>query len=407
MIEIAIVAVALVLFVVAGYVSARRAAQTVAGYDTRSTYDPASGGYEAWYELLQREHVRVERFELRPAFLDPSVDVYVMASNTYGMFAQGQAGQSVDFITDGDWDAIASWVRNGGHLVWLADGVTGPNFVNAPDISQEGPASDTAVTVAPSALTEGVRSVSGTARLRVRYAAAQGAPPAVADDTGAVVDSYPLGKGVVTLVTDESLFENGRLDKADNARLAYNLATAGLGAHGAVAFDEWSHGYEAGATWWQILPRPFQVCAVALGCAFALLLAGAAFRFGPTARLPSETERTSAEYLSSMAMLYQRGHAVKAAIDDLTGACIRDVAAALGMAETTPARTIASRLQSAAETSEAAEAVMDIDRLRSFQSPHPADLIRAGQLCASLRKEFTRHGRIGIGRRASLARRTA
>ena len=43
--------------------------------------------------------------------------------------------------------------------------------------------------------------------------------------------------------------------RADNARLSYDLATTGLTPHGSVAFDEWTHGYVAGDTWWSILPR--------------------------------------------------------------------------------------------------------------------------------------------------------
>jgi hypothetical protein len=266
---------------------------------------------------------------------------------------------------------------------------------------------DAAVAVAQSPLTAGVDAISGVSKLRVPFAQSSGAAPLLADDTGGVVDSYLLGKGTVTVVTDETLFENGRLSKADNARLSFDLATVGTTPHGSVAFDEWSHGYVAGDTWWQILPRPFQIAIVAIAAALVLLLAGTGLRFGPTARLPDEAERTSAEYLSSMAFLYERGHAMRTAIRELADTCIRDVASELGLAENASAKTIAMRTQGGGTESGFGEAVMELDRLRSFQYVHPADLIRAAQLSAALRKEFTRHGRISIGRRAPAARRTA
>jgi len=279
-------------------------------------------------------------------------------------------------------------------------------FMNAPTVGKIGPSTDDAVTVAPSPLTAGVSAVSGTSKLRVPFASSGTAAPLVADDTGGVVVSYPLGKGTVTIVSDESLFQNARLKRADNARLAFDLATAGLTPRGSVAFDEWSHGYVAGDSWWAILPRQFQVATIVIAFALVLLVVGTAFRFGPTARLPDESERTSAEYLTSMALLFERGRAVRSALGDMADACIRDVAAALGLADSASARTIAARAGSA-QGDDRGEAVMELDRLRSFEYPHEADLMRAAKLCAYLRKEFTRHGRIGIGRRASSARRIA
>lgn len=403
--EIVIATVALAAFLTYGYVTAQRSRESAQKFDTRSSYDAASGGYRAWYEMLDNEGVRVQRFERRPAFLHQSVDVYIFASNVSQRFARAASSESVDQVTDGDWAALAKWVRAGGHAVWLADGFEETNYMNVPTISLRGPTHDSAVAIAPSPLDAGVNGVDGTARLRVPYGKSGVASPIVADDTGAVVVSYPLGKGIVTVVTDESLFENARLAKADNARLAFDLATTGLTPHGAVAFDEWSHGFDAGDTWWAVLPRPFQRALIAMGCAALLLLVGTALRFGPTARLPDESERTSSEYLTSMAMLYERGRAYRAAIGELADACVRDVAGSLGLPETASARAVAMRV--GGDSDAYPEMILDLDRLRSYEYPHAADLMRAAHLCAVLRKEFVRHGRIGIGRRASTARRTA
>jgi hypothetical protein len=406
-VESLIVAVAVAAIAVVTYQNGRREAQQINGYDTYSTYDAGSGGYRAWYELLDREGVRVARFERRPAFLDGSVDVYVMASDYYYVMASATTGGSTEIATDGDWDGVARWVKAGGHLVWLSDGVTAPSGINAPVLASKGPQTDDAVALTSSPLTAGVSSVSGTSRLRVPFSRSFRAAPVVADDVGGVVVSYRLGKGAVTVISDESLFANGRLAKADNARLAYDVATTGLTPKGVVAFDEWSHGYVAGDTWWAILPPSFQIGLVAIGIALLLIAIPAALRFGPTARLPDRSERTSAEYLSSMAMLYARGRALRTAIDELADSCLRDVAASAGLPETAPARAIASRVGDPDQDGGPGAAVMEIDRIRSYEYPHDADLLRVAQMCAALRKEFKRHGRIGIRSRTTAARRSA
>jgi len=269
-IEAVIAFVAIATIATAAYIQQLRQTASSA-FDTRSTYDAASGGYRAWFEFLQREGVRVERFERRPAFLDGSVDVFILANDTIGnATAQSQVEKAPDFYNDGDWFALAKWVKAGGRLVWLADGIAVPDYLNAPPFAKIGPSNDDAVIVTPSSIAVQVRSVSGISKLRVPFSSG-GAPPVIADDTGGVVASYPLGKGSVTAVSDESLFENGRIARADNATLALDLATAALSEHGSVAFDEWSHGHVAGDSWWSVLPRSFQVGFAAIALALVAL----------------------------------------------------------------------------------------------------------------------------------------
>src|ERR1700730_18908705 len=86
-VEAAVAAFAVVLLAVAAYLTGNQVDAQRGKYDSMSTYDAASGGYRAWYALLQQEGVRVERFERRPAVLDASVDVYVSASNAFDTIA--------------------------------------------------------------------------------------------------------------------------------------------------------------------------------------------------------------------------------------------------------------------------------------------------------------------------------
>jgi len=402
-IEAVIAFVAIATIATAAYIQQLRQTASSA-FDTRSTYDAASGGYRAWFELLQREGVRVERFERRPAFLDGSVDVFILANDTIGnATAQSQVEKAPDFYNDGDWFALAKWVKAGGRLVWLADGIAVPDYLNAPPFAKIGPSNDDAVIVTPSSIAVQVRSVSGISKLRVPFSSG-GAPPVIADDTGGVVASYPLGKGSVTAVSDESLFENGRIARADNATLALDLATAGLSEHGSVAFDEWSHGHVAGDSWWSVLPRSFQVGFAAIALALVALGIGTGLRFGPAVKLPDESERTSEEYIASMAVLYRRGRAVKEAVVDMADSCLRDVAAGLGLSEGASGRAIAARA-GAHGGDERGEAVMELDRIRSYEAPTESELVQAAALCVTLRKELSPHARIGIGRRATSPRR--
>jgi len=405
-VEIAVAAAAIVAIAVSAYLAGKQSESAAGGVDSRSTYDATGGGYRAWYEMLQREGIRVERFEDRPAFLDRSVDVYVLSSNTpSGLLASEQRGEAPGVFSDGDWYALAKWVKGGGRLVWVSDGVDSPDYLNAPEFTASGPAADNAVTVAPAAIARGVASVSGTSRLRVPLWAER-APPVIADDTGSVVASYPLGTGEVTIVSDQTLFENERFGRADNATLAYDLATDGLTPHGAVAFDEWSHGHQAGDSWWAILPPPFQVAFVLAAAALVVLGVGTALRFGPVVRIDEPTERTSAEYLASMAVLYRRGRGVREAIGEMADACLRDVAVQLGLSDRADVRDIARRAAGAAGAA-TADLVMELDRIRSFERPNEQELVRAAVLCIALRKELSPHARIGIGRRAAAARRPA
>lgn len=405
--ELAIVVTALALLALFTYLNYRRQQVAAPRYDTFSTYDAHRGGYRAWYELLRREGIREERFELRPAFLDESVRTLVLAYNLDEQMLRAASGKgAAGQLTAADLDALVRWVKVGGRLIWVTDGTEGVDL-GVPAFDQSGPQRDDAVAVAVSRLTAGVDTVSGSGRLRVPFKYSQSYAPLIADDVGAVVVEYPLGKGSVVVVTDQTLFNNANLAKAGNARLAFNVAAVGGRARGVVAFDEHVHGFLSGDSWWTILPVPVRVAASVAAVALLLLLLGTAFRFGPTARLPQDTERTSAEYLTSMATLFARGHAARKAVQDLVDICVRDVAGALGLPEKTDARVVAARLQTSENGSANADALVELDRLRGYLAPTPRELVRAAHLCATLRKEYSRYGRFGFGRRGAPARRSA
>ncbi len=403
--ETIILSLAVASLLLITYANARRQAAQAPRYDTFSSYDAHTGGYRAWYELLQREGIHVTRFERRPAFLDDSIGTLIASANTMETVLRGQAtGDVTGSLQAIDIENLKRWVQAGGRLVWVSDGSSDEPLVQT-SLIDSGQQRDDAVPLARAPVTQDVTSVSGPGQRRVAYGANARLEPLIGDGSGAVVADYPLGKGRIIVVTDQNLFDNKHIAAAGNAQLALNLATGG--PRGSVAFFEWVHGYAAGGSWWTILPMPVRAAVIIVLVAALLLLVGTALRFGPTARLPEDAERTSAEYLSSMAQLLARGKAARKAIGDLAAVTLRDVATALGLTERATVAELVTRLSFGQDGEARVEQLRELDRIRALAHPSDADLIRAAQICALLRKEYTRYGRIGFGRRPAPLRRSA
>jgi len=425
--ELFIAVAVLTIFVLLAWFDYRRQSTKVETFDTFSSYDFQRGGYHAWYDVLKREGIRVTHYQRRPAYLNDSISTLVIANNAFDAALRAEVGQQVGVFTESDFDALHKWVSKGGRLVWLIDqatGVSSPGMIatrslrkllsgdaeprlHLPDVSRNGPQKDAAVSIAASPLMDGVHTLSGTSRLRMPFTDNPGVTPLIADEAGTVVGWYNLGKGSVVVVTDETLFENSRLDLADNARLAYNIAAQGLRPGDAVAFEEWSHGYQSGDTWWTIMPWTLQGALGIAAAALLLLLVGAIWRFGPAAQLLENNERTSEEYLVSMAALLDRGGARRKAIHDLAQFALRTAARAVGMPDRAPASAIATRLRGSEPGDRRAHDLLTLERLADFQEPTAAELVQAARLSRDLRKELTLDGSHHIQPRRTPTRRSA
>jgi hypothetical protein len=389
-------------FIALEYLQLQQQRASMPLFDTQSTYDAAPGGYRALYEVLQREGVRVQQFERHAAYLDHDIDVLVVSDA--GFLTSGSPAIPLGAA---DLEAIGAWVKSGGTLVVVGGAYAGdPDLKSAP-IEYDGKADDRALPVLHTALTDGVRAIYGTSGARIPFARAQRQAPVVADPFGAVVATYHLGKGVVVSVADQTIFQNRNLARADNARLAYDLVTAGNGPRAIVAFEELSHGHQIAETAWSILPGPARAALVILCLAILALLIGTFFRFGPVVRQPSDDERTSEEYLTSMAALLARGGATRKALRDVADAAIRGLAESLGLHDNVPVAVLAARLRSRSAGDESADALLELNRLRSYEYPKEADLLAAARIAAHIRKEYAPNARIGFGRRRTPAKRTA
>ncbi|HEY5094836.1 MAG TPA: DUF4350 domain-containing protein [Candidatus Eremiobacteraceae bacterium] len=393
------------LLVVAGfatvaYLQMQAQISAVPQFDTQSTYDAKPGGYRAVYEVLGREGVRVQQFERHPAYLDGSIDVFVVSD--------AEVGPSLTIpLQQADIDAIGAWVKAGGSLLVIGHAYRGDPALKMAAIARTGGPNDRARPIISSALTDGVRSVDGTSTNRIPFAGAQRQIPAVADTAGAVVATYSLGKGSVIVVSDPTLFQNRNLARADNARLAYDLVTANAGPRGVVAFEEFSHGHQVAETFLSVLPVPARVGLAIVGIALLALLVATFFRFGPVVPQSDDSERTSAEYLSSMAALLARGGATRKALRDVADAAIHGLAESLGLHDSAPVALLAARLRGRSAGDAAADALLELNRLRSYEYPKEADLLAAARIASVLRKEYAPNARIGFGRRRTSAKRSA
>ena len=246
--------VVLAVLVLAGIVlvAVLKNAPTTTGGDTFASTDYRSGGYAAWYTLLQREGVAVERFERRPADLDPNIDTLIAA---YPIVAVGD-----DARRPADRAALAQWVHGGGRLIALGAG-----------------------------------------------------DPFAGDGPRITALRTPYGRGEIVSVLEPRLFDNAMITRADNARLAFILGKPRR-TGGIVAFDEALHGAIVDRRWWDVLGVPQRVALGGIALAVLIALVGSALRLGPAVTLRVAREPASDEFVAAVAVLYERTKSRRAAI---------------------------------------------------------------------------------------------
>jgi len=380
LVEIVLVALAAIVLTWLGVLRQQSEEAQKPLLDSYSSYDAHSGGYRAWYELLQRERVRVERFEERPAFLERGLDTLVWAEPL--PFDPRQTANTV-----ADVRALEDWIKAGGRLVYLGhdDAAAKQQLLKLP-FSTNGKPKSGAALVAPSLRALGIERVLPVTALRWKLRKSLNV--LLADTAGPLVVRYSYGKGEIVAAIDETPFSNGRLARGDHARLAYALARPRAGA-GRVAFDEAPHGFIVPEHWWAVVPRPL-VVAIVVAC-FALLVAfvGAAIRLGPPLVPPQRSDATSSEFIDSLAALLERGRAAHKALDDALRSTTRVVAVALGLPDDTPAALLAARI----ERTDLRAAYQALVAAASATRPDDVILVRGIALAQQLRKEFISHGR--------------
>lgn len=272
---------------------ARNAAEQRPPPSVFSTYDTGRNGYAAWYDVAQRSGLPVRRFENALGTLDPGIGTLVISG-----YENDPAAKPLD---SNDAKFLAAWVKRGGRLVVLDDDFAGKDDLT-PGVGTSVSASGRdAIVLTRDRLTAGVARVSAPMKALFKFSEREGAP-LLANKSGVVAIAYSYGKGEVIAVTAPPLFGNAYLTNDDNATFAYDV----LAGHGAVAFDEYVHGYDEGTTFWKALPQPVHI-AVYLTIGIVLLaLVGANVPWIPAVPLEPPDERDSAGYIDAMAALMRR-----------------------------------------------------------------------------------------------------
>jgi hypothetical protein len=376
--ESAVVAIALAVLVGLS-IAQQRPARNEQQLDSYSSYDYASGGYRAYYEMLTREGFSLERFERRPEELDDGVDTLVYAAPlSFGAIRLPESS--------GELQALADWVRAGGRLLYLGDAGNGAaEGLNVP-ATEPAHSVSLAARIAPRLRAYGVASLGPASGLRWRAERRPDARRLVVDGGGALAIAYRLGRGSVTAVSDETLFSNAGISRYDRARLAYALALPRRPG-GVVAFDEAIHGHLIPDRWWSIVPRPFLIALGFAACALVVAVAGAAARLGPPLIPQPVTDRSSADFIAGLANLFERAGARHKMLRDAQRSAARAVARSSGLGDEASSAVLAAAI-------ERPELRADFfELLAAAEDPRPGarELVRGIALAQRLRKEYVTH----------------
>ncbi len=328
-----------------------------AQYSEPSTYDTGGNGYAALFDLLAREGVAVRRFQ------EPIGEFHQRGGS---LVLAGDGALSAALPSTNATDQIDTWVRAGGTLFVLD--ATAQNDRRALGLPKSVVFRETKLAISGC----GLRNLGRT--LRAGGVFMSGFPLSCTRDrttllrasNRAVVVTYRRGKGRVVVAATPVIFGNRELGQHDNAALAYALFAAAA----PVAFDERIYGYETGHTFWQVLPRGMRIAIVLACIAIALAVIGSNLPFAPPAALEPPAERDSSAYIASLARMLQRGGAAKEIVARLE-------------------RQAQSVLAPRAPGDERAHTLLDqFQTLATHPHPGPREVLAAGRLFATVRKEY-------------------
>lgn len=287
-------------------------------HDVRATtYRSTPAGTRALFLLLDELALPVER-AVEPFSERAPVGALVLLS-------------PAELVTPRQEQAIMTWVRAGGTLIYAASGaedglrdVIGATLeeLAVPDsvrgLGQQRWAGATAY-AEPHAWTAGIDSVRGFRRAfaeDARLLRADSATVLLRAATGApVVVVFRRGSGRVLAWSDVNALRNQLLRQSGAAQLFVRAAAAAVAGGGTVCFDEYHQGYRDVGVW-AAMRRFFSrtgfgrgVVQVVVACLALLLLAGR--RFGSPLRETSQRRRSPLEHVEAVAEAYRRAGALR------------------------------------------------------------------------------------------------
>ena len=219
-------------------------------------------------------------------------------------------------ISESEADDLLAWVADGGTLLlapvgpvpqgWFTfsfhRGETEPQPVSREEQLTE------------DSLTEGVGTLVSRRGLRFNEKfpadsplAGQNAKVLWKDDAGVVAMRVGYGRGKVILLGDVYPLSNIGLGEADNPVFAANIAAELAGGDGAIAFDEYHHGFEhrdvSAVAIVKMIARERGWAVLQLAGVGLLALVLAAVRFGPAIDVMRTRRRRHAEFIDAAAAL--------------------------------------------------------------------------------------------------------
>lgn len=337
--------------------------------DIPTSYSSAGGGALALYRWLGELGYDVRRLEYRPFELDDTTAALVILSPGDQITRQ-QARDTLD------------WVERGGTLI-LADD-TPAIFSGSRALFDElqvdvrvldpNETIERAPVVLPAFDQPPARELTArTGRVLVPrvpdVAALAGEPGAT------VLAGVSRGDGYVYLSTATHLFTNDGLREEGSAALALNMLRR-VPSGGRILFDEIHHGRVTPPAAGGLLGSPWGWAAAYASVAVVMYLLLSGRRFGRPVPLREEVaRRSSAEYVESMADLFQRGGKRSYILRHYYEAFKRRLARPYGISPQLPDDAFAAELARAGEVDEAL--VRDtLARLRAAPAGE-AELVRA------------------------------
>ncbi|MCS6839917.1 MAG: DUF4350 domain-containing protein [Roseiflexus sp.] len=267
-----------------------------------STYSSAPDGALALYEWARAMGYDVRRLEYRPFEVTEDDVVLVMLSPS-------------EAISRAHARDILDWVERGGTLIFADNAPTGLSASDALlealkmriTVLTDTQTIERAPALQPVFDQPPVREISVRTRhalvpQRNDYAPLFGASGQV------LIAGIQIGKGYVYLSATAHPFTNSGLRDRQHAALVLNMLRRAPPG-GRILFDEYHHGLTAPPLPTDgLLSTPWGWAGTYVAVATALFLLLGGRRFGRAVPLREETaRRSSAEYLDSMADLYQRG----------------------------------------------------------------------------------------------------
>lgn len=345
---------------------------------SRSSYKGSPYGTLAYHDLLAAQGHRVSRHELPYADLkDTSIATFIVVAPdaTIGM-------------TEEDIDALGDWVRKGGQAV-IVD-----RYVN---LQVEGLSIETGSQVFGTPKAASVSRLSqGVEKLKLtEYATSVDDAEALAVvhftvNNQAMLIDRSYGEGRITVLTEPYIIQNNGIREADNLALALNLVGTPEAA-GAVAFDEYHHGFgSTGSSGSRDLrgyiagtPVPWIIIQLAiLGFVIAVTLGS---RFGRPVPLHRERRTSALEFVSSMANIQRLAKASDLAIENIYGHFRRKLCRYASL----PSNTMTDQLATMAadrgqiDREELVSVMRRCDNAIAIRPPEPKDLV---DLVADLRR---------------------